>query len=108
MCRDAETAALARLSLDGGTMSVGYRADDGQPESVAIWMCCPPVGEPLERLEKPVDLILRYNRSGVEDIKTGLLANCLGHDIQAASGSIVEYRIVDQVGHHALSQVRVA
>ena len=68
----------------------------------------PLAAEPLEWLEKAVDLVGRNERSGVADGHDRPAVGDGGGDLGASAGQVVPDGIAHQVGQEALRQDRVA
>jgi putative ABC transport system permease protein len=58
-----QPAARPQLDLQASVMSHGNRADDGQPEPVAVRVTGLAIAESLERLEELFDLIFEHRRA---------------------------------------------
>jgi hypothetical protein len=58
---DGQAAFGTCVGGEDGVVRRGDRADDGEPEPVSV------AGEPLERLEQSLYLILGYDGSAVRD-----------------------------------------
>ena len=97
-----------RLHLKARVMGVGDSADDGQAESVAVWVASPVLDQPLERFEEPLGLVGWHRRSGVGDRQDGVIPPGFRADLYAAVGDVVPDRVVEEVGGHSFGQIRVA
>ena len=89
-------------------MGVGDGADDGQAESVSFAVADPLGAELPERLEEVIDRMRRDEGAGVADRYDRARAGQGGGDVRVAAGQVVPDGVVDEVGHQALRQARVA
>jgi hypothetical protein len=89
-------------------VSVRDRRDDRQPQSEPVPLPDPVGGEPLERLEEPVDLLGGNVGSGVGHRKRGRPALGVRANVHGSVRDVVPQRILDQVRDEALDQAPVA
>jgi len=61
-----QPAARPQLDLQASVMSHGNRADDGQPEPVAVRVTGLAIAESLERLEELFDGVVERNQARVQ------------------------------------------
>ena len=104
---DGQAAIGPRAGGDAGLVRVGDRLDDGQAQAQSL-VADAVGGQPLERLEEPVDGGGRDLGSGVGDGKDRAVFPALGGDVDQATRTVVPQRIVDQVGDQLLGQLRTA
>ena len=73
-----------------------------------VLVVCPAPVEPLEGLEKAVDVRWRDEWSGVGHRKDGLAVLYPGHDFDTAAGNVVADSVGEQVGHEPFDEQGVS
>ena len=102
--------AARGLWVDGQRRPVGGgdRVDDREPKAVPVAVAGARGSESLEGLLEAVQLLGSDHGAVVGHRQDGLSCLGRGRDVDATAGQVVRDRVVDQVRHQTLDELRVA
>ena len=84
------------------------RLDDGETDPVSFRAADPVGTEPLERLEKPIDLVGGMIGPRLLTESRRATRGRRGGDVEVTTVDVVPNRVVDEIGHQAVQQPRIA
>lgn len=103
---NVEAAGFAWLQVEASVVSIGdgLHNREAEAEAEAVMLACPVIGEALEWREETARLCRGYDRSGVRDLKHGVIPSGTDGNEDDAPRVVVVQGVVEEVRHQPLGK----